>query len=313
VLEGFSEGSHRLQSLGHSGCSAKKERSFKISGTLGRVNGVHRRLGSRRAVAGIKKEVGSFQAVVGDPAWPGARFRVGGPQVPGKNPRFFFLTPFLMGLHMTIDGWRPGRDEEGWRLREAERAASRESDEEAGSEEPPSLVPLQPPGLVKAVTRLLPDMEVMLMLTEAEDPPLRRVRAKSKINILYCYGDASGSGFGWCIDLGEGVRYELGEWCESIQEATSNYHELRDLVNAMVRAAQEGRLDGCEVFVYTENQTAEGAYSKGTTGRRSLFELIVMLYKLQIEFDFILHVIWIAGTRMIQQGTEGLSRGEENG
>jgi hypothetical protein len=85
-------------------------------------------------------------------------------------------------------------------------------------------------------------MEVMLMLTKAEDPPLRRVRAKSKINILYCCGDASGSGFGWCIDFGEGVRYELGEWCDSIQEATSNYRELRNLVNSMVRAAQEGRL-----------------------------------------------------------------------
>jgi hypothetical protein len=112
------------------------------------------------------------------------------------------LTPFLMGLYMTIDGWRPGRDEEGWRLREAEMAASRESDEEGGSEEPPPLGPLQPPGLVKAVTILLPDLEVMLMVTEAEEPPLRRVRAKSKLNILYCYGDASGRGFGWCIDFG---------------------------------------------------------------------------------------------------------------
>jgi hypothetical protein len=28
-----------------------------------------------------------------------------------------------------------------------------------------------------------------------------------------------------------------------------------------------------------------------------------------MEFDFILHVTWIAGTRMIQQGTEVLSRG----
>jgi hypothetical protein len=64
--------------------------------------------------------------------------------------------------------------------------------------------------------------------------------------------------------------------------------------------------------LYTDNQTAEGAYSKGTAGSRSLFESIVMLYKLQMEFDFILHVIWIAGTRMIQQGTDGLSRGEEN-
>jgi hypothetical protein len=126
-----------------------------------------------------------------------------------------------------------------------------------GSEEPPPLGPIQPPNLVKAVTRLLPDLEVMLMLTKADDPPLRRVQAKSKINILYCYGDASGSGFGWCIDFGEGVRYELGEWCESIQEATSNYRELRNLVNAMVWAAQEGRLEGCEVFLYTDNKTSE--------------------------------------------------------
>jgi hypothetical protein len=152
------------------------------------------------------------------------------------------LTMFLMGLHMTIDGWRPGRDEEGWIIREAEREDSRESDEEGDTEEPPPLGPIQPPDLAKAVTRLLPDLEVMLILTEAEDPPLRRVRAKSKINILYCYGDATGSGFGRCIDFGEGVRYELVEWCDSIQEATSNYRQLRNLVNAMVRAAQEGRL-----------------------------------------------------------------------
>jgi hypothetical protein len=36
------------------------------------------------------------------------------------------LTPFLMGLHATIDGWRQGRYEQGWRLREAEKASSRE-------------------------------------------------------------------------------------------------------------------------------------------------------------------------------------------
>jgi hypothetical protein len=32
-----------------------------------------------------------------------------------------------------------------------------------------------------------------------------------------------------------------------------------------------------------------------------------------MQLDFILHVVWIAGTRMIQQGIYGLSRGEENG
>jgi hypothetical protein len=34
---------------------------------------------------------------------------------------------------------------------------------------------LQPPGRVKAVPRLLPYLEVTLMLIVVEDPPLRRV------------------------------------------------------------------------------------------------------------------------------------------
>jgi hypothetical protein len=96
-------------------------------------------------------------------------------------------------------------------------------------------------------------MEVMMALTSDEDPSLRRVQAKRKINILYCFGDTSGSGIGWCIDFGDGVWYELVDWCESIQEANSNYWELSNLFNAMVCSAQEGKLDGCEVFLYTEN------------------------------------------------------------
>jgi hypothetical protein len=44
------------------------------------------------------------------------------------------LTPFLMGLHMSIDGLRPGRDDDGWRLRQAEVEASRYSDEEGDAE-----------------------------------------------------------------------------------------------------------------------------------------------------------------------------------
>jgi hypothetical protein len=109
------------------------------------------------------------------------------------------LAPFLMGLHMSIDGWRPGSDGEGWRLRQAEVGASRDEKEESDEEGLHPMGTNLPPGRVKAVPRLLPDLKVMMELTAAEDPPLRRVRARSKVNILYCYRDASGSGFGWSI------------------------------------------------------------------------------------------------------------------
>jgi hypothetical protein len=117
----------------------------------------------------------------------------------------------------------------------------------------------------------------------------------------------------WHIDFGNGVRFEFGEWCEDIQGEYSNYRELRNLVNALLRAAEEGPLKGADIFLFTDNQVAEGAYYRGFPPRRALFELVVTLYKLQMKYDLVLHVIWITGTRMIQQGTYCLSRGEEMG
>jgi hypothetical protein len=72
-------------------------------------------------------------------------------------------------------------------------------------------------------------------------------------------------------------------------------------------------MDGCEVFLYTDNQTSEASYFRGSVKSRALFDLIETLYKLQMQYDFVLHVVWIAGTRMIQQGTDRLSRGYDNG
>jgi hypothetical protein len=112
------------------------------------------------------------------------------------------FTPFLVGLHMPIYGWRPGRDDEDWRLRQTEVEAIRDSDEEGDDEGLNPSGTILPPGQVKVVPRLLLDLKVMMELTASKDPLLRRVRARSKINILYCYGDASGSVFVWCIDLG---------------------------------------------------------------------------------------------------------------
>jgi hypothetical protein len=80
------------------------------------------------------------------------------------------LTHSLMGLPMSIYGWRSGRDEEGRRLMEAEVNASCDYEDESESEQPPSRRILKPPGGVKAVPGLILDLEVLRMLTVAEDP-----------------------------------------------------------------------------------------------------------------------------------------------
>jgi hypothetical protein len=68
-----------------------------------------------------------------------------------------------------------------------------------------------------------------------------------------------------------------------------------------------------ETFLFTDNQAAQIAYYRGISPSQAFFELVVTLYKLQMKYDLVLHVIWITGTHMIQQGTDGLSQGEEMG
>jgi hypothetical protein len=77
------------------------------------------------------------------------------------------VAPFLLGFYLTIDSWRPGRDEEGWRLRQAEVEASLESDDESEIEEGQGGEDGAPPSLVLAVPRLREDLKVLIQLTEA--------------------------------------------------------------------------------------------------------------------------------------------------
>jgi hypothetical protein len=49
---------------------------------------------------------------------------------------------------------------------------------------------------------------------------------------------------------------------------------------------------------------------KGTSKSPLLFELVLRLRSLEMKGDLFIHLIWVAGTRMIDQGTDGLSRGD---
>jgi hypothetical protein len=68
-------------------------------------------------------------------------------------------------------------------------------------------------------------------------------------------------------------------------------------------------LEGSELFMFTDNMTAESAFYRGTSSERSLFDLILRLRKFQMHRGLFVHVIHVAGIRMKGQGTDGLSRG----
>jgi len=77
------------------------------------------------------------------------------------------ITPFLKGIHLTLDSWRPGRNSEGWK--------------EGGDPDPTDILfapdsALQPPTHVDAVSRLKMDLEALSQLFDPP-PPTNSVRA----------------------------------------------------------------------------------------------------------------------------------------
>jgi hypothetical protein len=92
---------------------------------------------------------------------------------------------------------------------------------------------------------------------------------------------------------------------------SSNFREAGNLVIRLKRMLKAGEIEeGTEVIVFTDNQVAESTYFQGSAKNSELHQLILGLRKLEMEGKLIIHFVWIAGTRMIDQGTDGLSRGE---
>jgi hypothetical protein len=94
------------------------------------------------------------------------------------------MVPFVNGLHLTIDKWRPDRDSEGWKLSLAQIDAKYVTDNEIEIDLEESMRPVvsgKPPLKAKAAGRLNDDIDVLLTMMEDERTPLRMIRARALI------------------------------------------------------------------------------------------------------------------------------------
>ena len=95
--------------------------------------------------------------------------------------------PYLKGIYLTLNSWRPGKTVDGWPLPGFERDLVEVAKDH-----------LVPPTWVMIVPRLKSDLEALLELTSYVDPPEIPVRSSLRW-ATYVIGDASGTGFGTCI------------------------------------------------------------------------------------------------------------------
>jgi hypothetical protein len=203
------------------------------------------------------------------------------------------ITPYVKGFHLTIDGWRPNRDDEGWKIPGCTGATH-----------------LQPPTRVAPVSRLSFDVEALLNLFQADTPPVRWIRGHQVSEVTYSYADASGTGFGRSMGNQSGTQYTHGVWTDDEAAHTSNYRELSNLVLTLEEGVASHQLKGTEIWIFTDNSTAEAVFWKGHSASPLLNDLALRLRKLEMDGDVRIMMIHVPGSRMIRQGTDGLSRGD---
>lgn len=233
---------------------------------------------------------------------------------------FRWMNPYLKGLHLTIDSWRTDRDEEGYKKKkqrqiqanelhwkEAEEAFERGEDLELKGFEDAEKAE-EAPETVEAVPRLRGDIEALVKLTAGAEPAVQECRVEGALSAVYIVGDASGKGFGSAVWDSEEVSYLAGSWNVCHEEESSNWREATNLTARVEEMAEAGKLDGKELWIFTDNSTYEGAFYKGYSESPKLTAIIFRLRRVERLTGCILHVIHISGTRMKEVGADGLSR-----
>ena len=271
-----------------------------------------------------------------EPLLDRARFISGTGFLVHMSMTYDFMQPHLKGFHLSADAWRPNRNPAGWKTRDpkggpatstTEGAEPCSSSEEVGdlgefmfpeglvlnpTDISGSAAGSDPPKWVKPVPLLASDVTDLQRFFAADTPLQVLVRpVEGAVYVAYGAGDASGEGFGSRVaPLGMPPLLRRGFWCTEDSEESSNWRELRNLVDAIREESVRGRLVGREVWLATDNTTAATAFYKGSSSSSALHDMVTELRLLTLRGNFILHLFHIAGTRMIEIGVDGLSRGE---
>jgi len=231
------------------------------------------------------------------------------------------MFPYLRGFYNSMNGWRNQRDDVGWKMTTREWKARLELFEALDVEEEVEATlsgkkrgrkgkPKTQPERIVAVPRLQEDIFALTRLFSQSSPSERLIRGTAISEACYGFGDASKAGFGASWARTGGIKYRLGIWGKDEAENTSNWRELQNLVDALREESKDGGLKGVEVFLFTDNSTAESAFFNGSSKSRKLFELVLSLREMEIAQGPKIHLIHVSGKRMIEQGTDGLSRGQ---
>ena len=86
---------------------------------------------------------------------------------------------------------------------------------------------------------------------------MRFIRGAAILEVLYIFGDDSGSGFGLSWKEGIFIEYRFGVWNEEGYGTSSNYREPWNIVETLEEVGIKVKFQGKEVFLCMDNVVYE--------------------------------------------------------
>jgi hypothetical protein len=114
-----------------------------------------------------------------------------------------------------------------------------------------------PSGFTLPAPRFREDIKALLTLAKREQPARHCIRSSWAHQAFYGFGATLLSGFGSTVEQPDAVHGLFGLWGSNKEGASSNYRELRKLVKTVKEEAAVGYLAHGELWVFTNNSTAE--------------------------------------------------------
>jgi hypothetical protein len=133
--------------------------------------------------------------------------------------------------------------------------------------------------------------------------------------LVSAWGDGSGTGTGGTRQshnsTGEHSPLELwmGVWSAAVHHHSSNWKELRTLLESLRRERRTIAFRGSLLIYFTDNLVSYELLSKASSASPGLQELLREIKLLEVEMHCQVLAIHVPGVAMIRQGTDGLSRG----
>lgn len=136
-------------------------------------------------------------------------------------------------------------------------------------------------------------------------------RSDRSATLIPSWGDGSGTGTGGTLGLPDcPLQMWMGQWSPTVCTFSSNWKELKTLLLALQHLwGCKCRVQGATIFYFTDNMTTCWIAASGSSRSPGLHSLIEEIRSLELELGCSLQVIHVPGVAMMQQGTDGLSRG----